>query len=145
MDYDEPWYDDTDEETFRPWLGEVPVDPDDAGMFLVRAKLRLADGGEVDGFVTPASALTPEGGPDLGLMQPQIFLPDGSLAGFWMGGLSEQKEAHARLYRALQRDATSVFPITFSMSDRLASGVLVGEVRGFYYRPNRGQQPIIRS
>ena len=25
VDYDEPWYDGTDEETFRPWLSEIPV------------------------------------------------------------------------------------------------------------------------
>lgn len=37
LDYDEPWYDDNDEETFRPWTGKLPVAPQD-GMFLVRAK-----------------------------------------------------------------------------------------------------------
>ena len=52
LDYDEPWYDETDEETFRPWIGELPVSPED-GMFLVRAKLTLADGRVLDGFITP--------------------------------------------------------------------------------------------
>jgi len=31
VDYDEPWYDDTDEETFRPWLGALPLDPCSVG------------------------------------------------------------------------------------------------------------------
>ena len=35
-DYDEPWYDDTDEETFRPWTGALPADASQ-GMLLVRA------------------------------------------------------------------------------------------------------------
>ena len=26
VDYDEPWYDDTDEETYRPWAGPLPVE-----------------------------------------------------------------------------------------------------------------------
>ena len=43
LDYDEPWYDDTDEETLRPWTGPLPVGPQE-GMLFVRAKLTLADG-----------------------------------------------------------------------------------------------------
>ena len=143
MDYDEPWYDDTDEETFRPWLGERPIEPDTA-MFLVRAKLRLTDGTEADGFVTAASALTPDGDADLGLMQPQMFLPDGALAAFWMGMLTEQSDAHARLYRALGREANRVFPITFSMDEGLARGVAEGEIKGFYYTAKLGLQPVVR-
>lgn len=27
IDYDESWYEETDEETFRPWLKSTPVDP----------------------------------------------------------------------------------------------------------------------
>ena len=34
IDYDEPWYDDTDEETFRPWDRALPVDPDNGPTFL---------------------------------------------------------------------------------------------------------------
>ena len=36
VDDDEPWYDDTDEETFRPRLGPLPADPSE-GMLLVDA------------------------------------------------------------------------------------------------------------
>ncbi len=53
VDYDEPWYDETDEETFRPWLGPLPIDPSE-GMFLVKADFELHNGRHLNGFVTPA-------------------------------------------------------------------------------------------
>lgn len=76
-DYDEPWYDETDEETFRPWTGPLPVAATE-GMLLARAAFVLADGSRLSGFLTPAV----EGDPTepLGLMQPQVFLPGTSRA-----------------------------------------------------------------
>lgn len=52
-DYDEPWYEDTDEETFRPWTGDLPADASE-GMLLVKAMLELRDGSQHSGFLTPA-------------------------------------------------------------------------------------------
>lgn len=49
MDYDEPWYDQTNEETFRPWTGSLPVSPAE-GMLLVRAVFECADGSRHPGF-----------------------------------------------------------------------------------------------
>lgn len=36
-DYDEPWYEDTDEETFRPWMEDLPATVL-RGTLLVRAR-----------------------------------------------------------------------------------------------------------
>jgi len=52
IDYEESWYDDTDEETFRPWLEETPVDPGHT-IFLVKSTLTLNDGTVFCGFITP--------------------------------------------------------------------------------------------
>jgi hypothetical protein len=52
-DYEEPWYEQTDEETFRPRTGDLPADPSE-GMLLVRATIQLRDGTTLPGFVTPA-------------------------------------------------------------------------------------------
>src|SRR5580765_579876 len=41
-DYGKPWYGQSDEETFRPWIGKLPVDPAE-GIFLVRAVIQLRD------------------------------------------------------------------------------------------------------
>ena len=51
VDYEAPWHDDTDEETFRPWSGPLPVDPSDA-LFLVRATASLSNGTTLRGFLT---------------------------------------------------------------------------------------------
>jgi hypothetical protein len=42
VDYDEEWHDDTDEETFRPWTGALPVGADE--MYLVLSSFTLRDG-----------------------------------------------------------------------------------------------------
>ena len=74
LDYDEPWYDETDEETFRPWTGQLPASPEE-GMLLVAADLRLQDGTALEGFVTPALRDAANDPALLGTIQPQLFLP----------------------------------------------------------------------
>jgi hypothetical protein len=53
-DNGKPWYEDTDEETFRPYAGTLPANPAE-GMLLVRAVFELKDGTRYLGFVTPAT------------------------------------------------------------------------------------------
>ncbi len=128
-DSDEPWYDETDEETFRPWTGGLPAGPSE-GMLLVRATLELRDGTRHNGFVTPSFN---EG--DLGTQQPQIFA-GARRFGFW-GGISgvPEKERQA-LYAALGKNPDQVFPLLFSVDPSLATGVTTGQVEGFYrFRP----------
>jgi peptidoglycan/xylan/chitin deacetylase (PgdA/CDA1 family) len=124
-DYDEPWYDDTDEETFRPWTGDLPADAGGA-MLLVRATIELRDGSRYPGFVTPAP--TPG---DLGTQQPQIFAGDRRF-GFWGGMFGVPVEGRQALYAALGKPADAVFPLRFSADAGLAAGEASGEVLGFY-------------
>ena len=77
-DYDEPWYENTDEQTFRPWTGVLPADMS-KGMLLVKARLELRDGSRHTGSVTPA----PKEG-ELATQQPQIFAGNVRF-GFWGG------------------------------------------------------------
>jgi hypothetical protein len=131
LDYDEPWYDETDEETFRPWAGELPVSPE-AGIFLVRAKLTLADGRVLDGFITPqhhSEAM------DLGAIQPQAFLPSGTRCDFWDGMFKRDPKERNILYRELGNDSTSVFPIQFAAERGFATGHVDGTIPGFCWRP----------
>lgn len=130
-DFGEPWYDDTDEETFRPWTGDLPVTPAN-GMFLVRAKLTLADGRVLDGFVTPQSESEEM---SLGIIQPQIFLPSGRRNGFWDGMFKRDSEIRKVLYTELGNDATAIFPIRFEAEQGLASGLVSGSIPGFCWRP----------
>lgn len=135
VDYDEPWYEETDEETFRPRGGPLPADPSE-GMLLARAAFVFADGSRHDGFLTPAIPGDPM--ELLGLMQPQLFLPDGALGGFWEGVMARGEAEHAAFYRALGKTASDVFPVDCSASPELVGGIAQATLRGFYSMPRRG-------
>jgi hypothetical protein len=123
-DYDEPWYEKTDEETFRPWTGALPVEPS-GGMYLVRAEAHLADGS------THAAFLTPSADADLGLAQPQLFLGDRCFS-FWGGLAGVPAEVRKAFYDALGKAPESIFPITFVADARIATGTPATLVNGFY-------------
>src|ERR1700722_4879299 len=48
-DSDQPWYESSDEETFRPWQGPLPFD-ETRGVAIVTATIELADGSLYNGF-----------------------------------------------------------------------------------------------
>lgn len=131
MDYDETWYDDTDEETFRPWDGPMPVDPANC-IFLVRATFQLADGRELPGFFTPVSLAD---GDKFGFIQPYLFA-GGRYYAYWggMGGfIPGYKEA---FYAAISSSTSGVFPLKFSANPELSLGVVSGILVGFYHSPD---------
>ena len=78
VDDEEPWLDETDEETFRPWTGDMPTAPTD-GMLVVEATIELADGAKLPGFITPSL----DAG-DLGTQQPQIFIGEYRFGVSWL-------------------------------------------------------------
>ena len=130
-DYGEPWYEETDEETFRPWAGALPAAPTE-GMLLVRTVIELRDGSRYPGFVTPA---IDEG--DLGTQQPQVFVGDRRF-GFWGGMFGVPIEERRTFYDALRRTSDAVFPLKFTVEPGLATGVTAGQVQGFYQRTQDG-------
>lgn len=130
IDYEQPWYSETDEETFRPWLEATPADPE-LTMFLVRASLRLADGTLLTGFITPQSLQENNGKPDLGLIQPQLFLPSGKRIAFWYGVMPMPKNEISEFYSAIGKTEANVFPLTFNAEPGLAIGISSGVVPGF--------------
>ena len=143
IDYDEPWYEETDEETFRPWLKSTPVDPAET-MFLVRSSLMLADGTKLSGFITPQHPQENEGKPDLGLIQPQLFLPTGKRVPFWFGIMTPPKELMADMYASLGKAEPQVFPLAFTAEEGLASGIVSGTVHGFCSR-GKGNQVTVHK
>jgi hypothetical protein len=124
-DFAEPWFNETDEETFRPWIGPLPVGPSD-GILLVRASFEFHDGSRHDGFLTPASK---EG--DLGTLQPHLFV-SGESFGFWGGMAGVRPDRRMAFYEALGKGPEAVFPIRFSTDPDLATGVAAAQVNGFY-------------
>ncbi len=138
IDYDEPWYPDTDEETFRPRVGSMPASPSET-MLLVRAAFELADGTHLGGFVTPMFAQDAKGKTsDLGTMQPTMFLPSGVLQQFWGGMCEETQAGRKRLYASLGKSAAQVFPIRFASEPGLTTGVAAGVIPGFCSYAHKG-------
>lgn len=111
-DYDEPWYDQTTEETFRPRTGSLPADPEE-GMLLVRAEAMLNDGSQLPAFLTPG---TEDG--DIGTMQPYVFV-EGRAFGFW-----RTPEAVRQEFRmSIGKNDEQIFPLSVTASSELADGV----------------------
>lgn len=137
LDYDEDWYDETDEETFRPWLGGRPVGADE--MFLVSARLTFADGSEFEGFVTPTPAYGDLS--SMGTLQPQIFATSGERFAFWHGGFPTVG-FEKRFYQAFSTTAEHVFPVRFRPLNGLTSSVASGEIPGFMSIP-KGDRVVV--
>lgn len=123
VDYDEPWYDDSDEETFRPWLSEIPVAADE--MYLVACAFTLADGSRHQGFATPS--FEPD---DMGLIQLQIFSPSGKRYAFCLGMFPRQEEING-FYTDFAKGPSSVFPLAFSALPGLTTAFCSGTIQGF--------------
>lgn len=125
VDSSERWYEDTDEQTFRPWTDNWPA-PASEGMLLVKATFELRDGTTHQGFITPA--LHPG---DLSTQQPYIFVGD-QCFGFWGGLFGIPIEDRQSFYAAVGASPDKIFPLRFSAEQTLATGETSGEVEGFY-------------
>ncbi len=115
-----------DEATVRPYTVLGPLDPSE-GMFIVRARLRLADGTPRTGYLTPGV----QGDLSLGALQPAIVVNGGQVS-FWCGVIVPAPEHIAESYARLGKTAPSqVFPLTFESDVELVGGPISGELPGF--------------
>ena len=146
-DYGKPWYEDTDEETFRPYTGNLPADPAE-GMLLVRAVIELHDGSRYPGFVTPAAEgwdKRPDGSPMfkhdhiLGTQQPHIFVRDRQF-GLWGGRVGIASQIQQELYAALGEAPDAIFPLRFNADAGLTTAICKGQIEGFYRWDHDGIQ-----
>ena len=138
VDYDEPWYDKTDEETFRPWVGDIPVDPNEA-IFLVKSTFTLADGTVLEGFITPVGNVNEDVAKVLGMVQPYIFDTKGKLVQFWFSGVPFLDENIKNMYLLLGKTSKDVFPIEFEANPSLVNGITRGVIPGFCYLEKNGE------
>jgi hypothetical protein len=144
VDQSEWWYEETDEATFRPWTGSLPVSPEGRDL-RVRATVELPDGSRYEGYVCPVplnwatppdprfAALVRMGGEHalMGNQRPAIFI-DNKRFNFWggIGGISlTERQA---FYSAVGLPAEMVFPLSFAAKPGLATGIVEGTVLGFY-------------
>jgi len=81
-----------------------------------------------------ASISSRYGGPELGLVavqQPRIFV-DHQQVSFWGGRSGVPVEKRQAFYTLLGKPSQDIFPIRFRADGSLATGILTGEVKGFY-------------
>jgi hypothetical protein len=115
-----------DETTVRPLPLSSDLDPS-AGMFVVRARFRLADATEMAGHLTPPV----QGDRSLGTLQPVIITAEGQVL-FWWGSIEPPRSDIAASYRRLGKTLPrQVFPLEFSSDVPLIDGPLHGQLPGF--------------
>lgn len=115
-----------DETTVRPYPVSGQLDATE-GMFVVRARFALADGTQMQGYLTPP---TPED-PSLGTLQPIILTPHGQVM-FWWGSISPEPALVAESYSRLGKASPAeVFPVSYESAVPLKGGNVYGEVPGF--------------
>ena len=115
-----------DEATVRPYEVQGTLDPAE-GMFVVRARLTLADGTELTGYLTPPV----QGDSSLGTLQPAVVGPTGQVS-FWCGMVQPEPNRLADSYAVLGKaSAAQVFPIRFESDVAFVGGPIAGEVPGF--------------
>ena len=115
-----------DEATVRPYELHGPLDPSE-GMFIVRARLRLADGTQLQGYLTPPV----QGDRSLGTLQPAVVVSEGQVS-FWCGMIEPEPSVIAESYTRLGKSLGSqVFPLRFESDVLLVGGPVIGELPGF--------------
>lgn len=115
-----------DETTVRPYPLTGDLDPA-AGMFVVRARFRLADSTEMSGYLTPPV----QGDSSLGTLQPIIITGEGQVL-FWWGAIEPPRSHVAASYRRLGKALPShVFPLEFSSDVPMIGGPVRGQLPGF--------------
>jgi len=166
-DEDEPWYAQTTEQTYRPWTEATPYAPRTRfDAVLVAATFELADGSTYCGcfnpvaenwdeplpprklrdgsFAKPLQWSARRGGPRsiLTRQHPAIFI-DGRIHEFYLLRDPERRRETVRVfYAAIAKPPQAVFPLQFSCSFDLCTGIISGQLDGFFsFRLD--QPPII--
>jgi hypothetical protein len=115
-----------DEATVRPYEVHDLLDPSD-GMFIVRARITLADGTRMMGYLTPPV----QGDSTLGTLQPAVVVGESQVS-FWCGVLEPKPTEIAESYALLGKSsADQVFPLRFESDVDLVGGAISGELPGF--------------
>ena len=167
-DSGEPWYAQSNEQTYRPWTGSLPFpDRGQFPIFFVAATFCMADGSVYPGYFNPASKdwdapLPPRrmrdgnftlphqwsarrGGSPLSvlsLLRPVIFI-GGQAFGFHLLRDPDRRKASVQsFYNAIGTPPDAVFPVRFHADPAYFNGIIAGTMDGFYSFPLDKQPEI---
>jgi hypothetical protein len=167
-DFGEPWYDQSDEQTYRPWTGPLPFPGKDRfAIFLVATSFCLADGSVYPGYFNPASddwdlPLQPRRMKDgsytkplqwsarrggsplsvLALLRPVIFIADRAFGFHLLRDPERRKASVQSFYSAIGKSPNAVFPVRFHADPGYFNGIVAGKMDGFYSFPLDKQPEI---
>jgi hypothetical protein len=163
-DRDEYWFQDSTEQTYRPWDGLLPLEPDSQFPFvLLAASFRLSSGECYPGYFQPATEewdtpLQPRNTKDgtfakplqwsvrhggtllsiLALHSPVVFIGDKAYDFHLRRDPETRKKSVLDFYTAVGKRPDEVFPVEFSAAPALFRGIVSGRLDGFYtFPPNR--------
>ena len=146
-DSDEAWYDDADEETFRPWMGVLPFG-EHRGMALAKAIFKLADGTVHPGYFTTESSQwdnarlsgTRRRPPPADILHrqcPTIFVNNGAFD-FQLREPHLRDAAISNFFSAIGKKPGEVFPVRFATDGTTPDS---GDPKPRKATPNRGRRP----
>lgn len=160
-DQDEPWYESCDEQTFRPWIAELPAKSDSQfPFFRLAAVIRFANGDQFpgklnsvspqwdnplpprkmrDGNYAPSKQWSARRGGSplsiLALQSPVIFIA-GKSFDFHLRRNPENRAAQVKgFFEAVGLAPAQVFPIEFASSPAYFDGIVSGRLEGFFSFP----------
>jgi hypothetical protein len=165
-----PFHDDTKRQnaqfTVVPWAGSLPLDSEKVDA-RISATFALRDGGQLPGYVKPVpenwaeivpspttigsmviQGVSPKvryGGSPLAIIweqRPSVFIEEQRFP-FWFGGKYDPDELRRQFYKALRKQPKDIFPIRFEGVPGLATGIVSGEMHGFYLLSWPGGNPRI--
>lgn len=143
VDYKQPWYPKTNEETFRPWQEALPPDVEKY-TFLVKSSYVLSDGSVYRGFITPVSSLCQDISKMLSRIQPHILHPSGAQIHFWFGSYAITKDLLNAVYRIFRKSPEQIFPIHFFTENGLLQKDISGSIPGFIFYENAGRIAVVK-
>lgn len=157
-DKDQPWFQGSTDQTYRPWDGPLPLQPRTPYPFvLLAASFRLSNGDCYPGYFQPVredwdAPLPPRKLKDGTFSQPQcwssrhgesplsvlalhcpvIFIDEGAFDFRLRRDPDRRKESIIDFYTAIGKRPEEVFPVEFSATPGLFNGITSGRLDGFY-------------
>ena len=168
FDYDQPWYEKADDQTYRAWTGSLPLEVNyQFPLVRVLGSFRLADGSEFDGSFNPASRMwdapipgrklpdgsfTPpkqwskrHGGDPISIMsihEPGIFVGGRDYGLRLLRDPDRRRTAVVAFYAAIKKKPAEVFPLEFYCASGLFDGITSGKLEGFFSLSFKGAREI---
>ncbi len=144
-DYDEPWYEDVDDEAYRAWTDTSPIGKDTVA--IVAASFRTNTGTLLHGFIETWGDSSGNTVLDL---KPTIFDADGQRISFWHGatyqfGTDHLDDSIARFERLLGGPMADQFPVHVDVKPNVIGVVLAEKFPGFASFTGPGKTTVING